>query len=61
MKVMASPGLKCPQENKPRAYITDDPSGVDVEATAYYRRLVDDGSLVEIKAGQKTAGKGGDQ
>jgi hypothetical protein len=59
MKVKAAPGLLCPMENKPREYITDTGKGMDVPDTAYYRRLVTDGSLVEIVATPKT--KGGDQ
>jgi hypothetical protein len=45
-------------ETNPRAYITDsDP--VDVPDTTYYRRLLDDGSLITATLGkQKT---GGDQ
>lgn len=61
MRVHAAPGLLCPTENNPREYITD-AEPVDVPDTAYYRRLVDDGSLVEIpplvKGGDKA--KGGD-
>lgn len=42
---MASKGLKCPKEGKPREYITDSVP-VDVPNTAYYQRLLSDGSLV---------------
>ncbi|WP_035216622.1 hypothetical protein [Desulfobulbus elongatus] len=49
MKVQAAKGLKCPMEDDPRRYITDE-KPVAVPATAYYRRLVADGSLVEINA-----------
>lgn len=45
MQVKAAPGLQCPMENKRDQYITDEKT-VTVPATAYYRRLVDDGSLV---------------
>jgi hypothetical protein len=45
MKVKAKPGTRCPKERKPRDYITDS-QVVEVPATAYYRRLVRDGSLV---------------
>lgn len=46
MLVKAAPGLRCPKEENPREYINDsDP--VDVPDTAYYQRLVDDGSLVD--------------
>ncbi len=65
MLVKAAPGLKCPKEENPRDYIGDgDP--VEVPDSAYYRRLVDDGSLMEIppdppfvKGGGKN--KGGDE
>jgi hypothetical protein len=53
MKVKAAAGQQCPMEGNPREYITDDAKGVDVPDTAYYRRLVDDGSLVEIPAKTK--------
>ena len=46
-------------EGDPRAYITDAPEGVEVDDTAYYRRLLDDGSLVTAQDKPKT--KGGDQ
>lgn len=45
MRVKAAPGLQCPKEHNPREYIGDDDAGVEVEASAYYRRLADDGSL----------------
>jgi hypothetical protein len=64
MIVQTTPGVKCPMENNPREYITD-AEPVEVPDTAYYRRLVADGSLVEIppappfvKGGGKA--KGGD-
>ena len=47
MKVSAAPGTRCPKEGKPREYITEPE---EVPDTAYYRRLVDDGSLVEVPA-----------
>ncbi|ALC15655.1 hypothetical protein DSOUD_0868 [Desulfuromonas soudanensis] len=46
MKAKAAPGLKVPKEGKPREYITDAKT-LDLPDTAYYRRLVRDGSLVE--------------
>lgn len=58
MKVKAAPGLMCPMEEKPREYITDADKGVVVPDTAYYLRLVADGSLIEIATPSK---KGGDQ
>jgi hypothetical protein len=50
MKVIAAPGLTCPMEGKPRDYIGDD-RAVEVPATAYYARLVTDGSLIETPSG----------
>lgn len=44
MRVKAAPGLHCPKEENPREYITDN-EPVEVPDSAYYRRLVDDGSL----------------
>lgn len=54
--VTTKPGEKCPCEENPRTYITHNPKGTEVNASAYYRRLVDDGSLSLVLA--KT--KGGD-
>jgi hypothetical protein len=45
MKVSAAPGTRCPKEGKPREYITDN-IPEEVPDSAYYRRLVADGSLV---------------
>ena len=44
MNVIAKKGTKCPKEGKPRKYITDS-APVEVPGTAYYRRLIKDGSL----------------
>jgi hypothetical protein len=45
MKVIARKGAKCPKEGKPREYITDrEPT--EVPDTAYYLRLVEEGSLL---------------
>lgn len=65
MRVTAPQGIRCPMEQDPKKYITDDPVGVTVTASAYYRRMVDDGSLIEIveqpnKKGSKGA-DGGEQ
>lgn len=54
MKVIAAQGLKCPCEKKPREYITDAVE-VDVPETAYYLRLIGDGSL--MLAGKKATKK----
>lgn len=56
MRVKATPGLQCPKEQNPREYIGDDDAGVEVEATAYYRRLIDDGSLVKVTTTKKAKG-----
>lgn len=56
MRVKATPGLQCPKEQNPREYIGDDDAGVEVEASAYYRRLLDDGSLVEVTTTKKAKG-----
>jgi hypothetical protein len=60
MLVKTNPGEKCPREDNPRTYITDDPKGTEVVDSAYYRRLVADGSLLIVTAAAKTK-TGGDQ
>lgn len=45
MKVIAHKGAQCPKEGKPREYITDD-EPTEVPDTAYYMRLVEEGSLL---------------
>lgn len=63
MKVKAAPGTRCPKEGKPRDYITDS-TPVDVKGSAYYRRLLADGSLVEAgadAASSKVGKKGGNE
>jgi hypothetical protein len=45
--VKAAPGLKCPQADRPREYITDS-EPAEVPDSAYYLRLVADGSLVTV-------------
>lgn len=42
--LQAAPGVRCPMEGQPRQYITD-AAPVQVPASAYYLRLVADGSL----------------
>lgn len=44
LKVKAKTGLKCPMEGNPRKYITDE-KAVEVPRSAYYLRLLGDGSL----------------
>ncbi|EKD36779.1 MAG: hypothetical protein ACD_75C01374G0002 [uncultured bacterium] len=51
--VKTPPGLKCPMEGMPRKYITDSVP-VTVHCTDYYRRLVDDSSLILVQAEQGT-------
>jgi len=45
MKVLATPGTRCPKEGKPREFITDQ-KPVEVSDSAFYLRLVADGSLI---------------
>ncbi len=61
MHVKAAPGTRCPKEGKPREYITDS-KAEEMPDSAYYRRLVDDGSLVIEKVSgmaENTEKKGG--
>lgn len=44
MFVKAAPGLRCPKEHAPREYVGA--AAEEVPDTAYYRRLVRDGSLL---------------
>lgn len=55
MNVIAAPGIKCPKEENPREYI-DDQNPQEVPDTAYYRRLVDDGSLVLVPPAKSKKG-----
>lgn len=55
MIVTAAPGLKVPKEGKPREYI-DDQTPVDVPATAYYQRLLADGSLAPARVAEAKKG-----
>lgn len=59
MKLKAAPGLKCPMEGKPREYITDS-KAVEVPDSPYYRRLINDGSLIEVVVSPQKV-KGGDR
>ena len=45
MLVKATPGTRCPKEDRPREYV-DDQNAVEVPDSAYYIRLVNDGSLI---------------
>jgi hypothetical protein len=47
MLVQSVPGSRCPKEGKPREYITDQ-TPEDVPDSAYYLRLVADGSLIPV-------------
>ncbi len=58
MKVLAAPGLQCPKEGKPREYIPDSGEGVEVpDGSAYYQRLLADGSLILYSDAAKGAKK----
>ena len=64
MKAQAAQGTRCPKEGKPREYITDN-AAEEVPDSAYYRRLVADGSLViladkEIEKPRARSGKAAD-
>ena len=52
LKVTAAPGIRCPMEGRPREYITDT-AVAEVPDTAYYRRLLADGSLIKAGPGNK--------
>jgi hypothetical protein len=54
MLVIAKPGARCPKEGKPKEYITD-LEAAEVPESTYYKRLVDDGSL--LITGKKRGGK----
>lgn len=60
MLVLAAPGIKVPQEEKPRDYITDTPpegeAGFTVPDTAYYLRRLADGDLIEVVAAKTKKG-----
>jgi hypothetical protein len=58
MKVQAAPGAKCPKEGRPREYITDN-TPVEVPDSAYYLRLVADGSLVAVATTAENADRKG--
>jgi len=59
--VKAKSGEKCPREDNPRTYITDNPKGTEVDNTSYYRRLLEDTSLVIVPNNVPAKSKGGDQ
>lgn len=48
MKVLAKTGTKVPVEGKPREYILDG-TAQEVPETAYYLRLIEDGSLTRVE------------
>lgn len=60
VNVLAAPGLRVPFESRPWTYVTDTPpdgaSGFTVADTAYYRRRVSDGDLVEVADPAKKKG-----
>ena len=55
MLVKTPPGQICPKEGKHRDYITDDPKGISMPDTEFYRRLLGEGSLVEVTPAKKAA------
>lgn len=57
ISVKAAPGTRCPMEHNPREYVADD-KAQDVPGTVYYRRLIDDGSLIAQDLTAKKPGKG---
>jgi len=63
MKVTSAPGTRCPKEDRPREYIGDE-KAEEVPDTAYYKRLVAEGSLVlakEAPADEVKSKRGGDK
>ena len=54
--VKAAPGLHVPMEDAPRRYI-DDVAAVNVPATAYYLRRLNDGDLVSAVEVKPAKGK----
>lgn len=50
-KLKAVSGIKVPMEFKPREYITEDKAEV-VEMSAYYKRRMKDGDLIEVASKQ---------
>lgn len=58
MKVVAKKGTRCPKENNPREYI-DDIHPVEVPDTIYYKRLIEEGSLLIFQKKDKEEVKNG--
>jgi hypothetical protein len=56
MLVQSVPGSRCPKEGKPREYITDQ-TPEEVPDSAYYIRLVADGSLIPVAVAAAEEGK----
>jgi hypothetical protein len=52
IRVIAAAGMRCPMEGRPREYITDG-EAVEVPESAYYLRLIADGSLMRAAPGNK--------
>jgi len=60
LSVIAPPGLICPKEGGKPAGIITDSQAVTVPDTAYYRRLLREGSLLDAaKPAPAAAKKGG--
>jgi hypothetical protein len=45
---VSDPQLKVPREENPRTYITGADGVMEVEDSAYYRRRIIDGELIEV-------------
>lgn len=56
MLVKSRPGTRTPIEGNPKKYITDT-EPVEVDPTGYYKRLIEDGSLVDASAAPAKGGK----
>ena len=51
IKVKAAPGLAVPTEHNPHEYIGQEPAEVAADSL-YYRRLLDDGDILNVKLRQ---------
>lgn len=48
VRVKAKENTKCPTERNPREYINDSDI-VEIELSTYYKRRIEDGSLIIVK------------
>ncbi len=60
INVKAAPGRKFPMERRVRKYITDQ-QPVAVESSAYYRRALQDGDLVQVSQPDPKQVEGGQE